>query len=308
MIDRRHFGRICAAALLFGRRVLEAAGSAPLTWTVRPDSGAGGERRYRADAQVMLLGITILHRTDVGDGAAAWRESTQDDGTNVRLLEFTGRSAPERAAGLNRFGFIQELSRNGHDEALYFGLMTSSPEESAAEARKALHSTAKEAWYSAIDGRMSAASIETANARFLAPARTSPAERPELIERARQALAGAARTKTAAQTAPQPFLHALAGLLAGANSGEAEYVYNGRMYRLSVEKSPDPKAASLFRERRLIAPGAAVIRVAGSLRRLEGGKPIEFRLWIEQGAPRPLPLRIEYQAKSYLRLTFEAQA
>jgi hypothetical protein len=47
--------------------------------------------------------------------------------------------------------------------------------------------------------------------------------------------------------------------------------------------------------------------VAGSLRRLEDGKPIEFHLWIEEGAPRPLPLRIDYQPKSYLRLTFEAQ-
>jgi hypothetical protein len=32
----------------------------------------------------------------------------------------------------------------------------------------------------------------------------------------------------------------------------------------------------------------------------------QFRLWIEEGAPRPLPLRIEYQPKSFLRLTFEA--
>jgi hypothetical protein len=42
------------------------------------------------------------------------------------------------------------------------------------------------------------------------------------------------------------------------------------------------------------------------LRRVDGGKPIEFRLWIEEGAAHPLPLRIEYQPKSYLRLTFEA--
>jgi hypothetical protein len=42
-----------------------------------------------------------------------------------------------------------------------------------------------------------------------------------------------------------------------------------------------------------------------------GGKraaPIEFRLWIEEGTARPLPLRIEYQPKPCLRLTFEALA
>jgi hypothetical protein len=309
MIHRRHFGRICAAALLFGRRFLDAAETIPLTWKVRPDSGAGCERRYRADAQVILLGITVLHRRDVGDGSAAWRESTAEDGTAVRLLEFTGRSAPERAAGLNRFGFIQELSRNGDTaqrEAIYFGLMTSSPEESAAEARKALHSTSKDAWYSAIDGHMNAEVIETARAHFLAPARTSLADRQELIERARQALADAPKTQAPARNAPYPFLHALASLLCASNATETQYAYNGRLYKLTVEKSPDPKAASLFREQRLISPAAGAIRVAGSLRRLEGGKPIDFRLWIEEGAPRPLPLRIEYQPKSYLRLTFEA--
>ncbi len=179
MTTRRHFGQICAAALLFGRRFLHAE-RVPLTWTVKPEASPGCERRYRADAQVMLLGITVLHRRDVGDGSAAWRESVSQDGTVVRLLEFTGRSAPERAAGLNRFGFIQELSQPG--EAIYFGLMTSSPEESAAEARQALHSTSKDALYSAIDGRTSPESVETASAHFRAPARTSLTERQELIE------------------------------------------------------------------------------------------------------------------------------
>lgn len=311
MTTRRNFGKICAAALVFGRRFLRAAEKVPLTWAVLQESNSGIERRYRADAQVILLGIPVLHRANVGDGSAACRECAAEDGIAVRMLEFTGRSAPERAAGLNRFGFIQELSRTGdpsRQEAIYFGLMTSSPEESAADARKALHSTSKDAWYAAIEGRMGADGIETAHARFLAPARTSPAERQALVERARQALASAEKTRmAAAQGEPHPFLHALASLLSGPHSAETQYAYNGRLYRLAVEKSPDPKAATQFREQRLISSTAGVIRVAGSLRRLEGGKPIDFRLWVEEGSPRPLPLRIEYQPKSYLRLTFEAQ-
>jgi hypothetical protein len=302
MNTRRQFGLCCAAALLFGRRFLHAAGRIPLTWQAQPDAGRGlsreCERRYRADAQVILLGITVLHRRDVGDGSAAWRESALEDGSVVRLLEFAGRSAPERAAGLNRFGFIQELSRSGdsaYPEAIYFGLMTASPEESAAEARLALHSASKEASYSAIDGRVDAEGIETARAHFVAPARTSSADRQELIERAHQALSGAPKTRTAAQNAPHPFLHALAELLRDPHRNETRYAYNGRLYDLTVEKSRDPKAAG-------------VIRVSGSLRRIDGGKPTEFRLWIEEGSPHPLPLRIEYQPKAYLRLTFEATA
>jgi len=321
---RRGFSRICAAALLSGKRSLRAAESAPptapLTWEAVPGASAGVERRYRADAQVILLSIPLLHRSNVGDGAAVWREAAAEDGAEVRLLEFTGRSAPERAAGLNRFGMVQELSRTvgragmpvgvqAGMEAIYFGLMTSSPEESAADARKALHSNAKEVWFSAIEGRIGGSSIETEGAHFLAPARTSPAERNELMEHARQALSGASKRTMewhSADGAPRPFLHALAGLLNQRGSAETQYAYNGRLYHLRVEKAPDPKAASFFRDQRLIPRTAAVNRISGSLWREEGGKPIEFRLWMEEGAARPLPLRIEYQPKSYLRLTFDA--
>jgi hypothetical protein len=285
----------------------------PLTWGAQPDPSTGLERRYRADAQVVLLSIPLLRRQGVGDGSAIWRESTAEDGARVRLLEFSGRSEPGRAAGLNRFGFIQELSRTADREiaeSLYFGLMTSSPEESAADAKKALHSTSKDAWYSAVEGHIAAGFIETTGARFVAPARTSLAERNELIGRARQALSGAPKRTAewhSAEGAPRPFLHALAGLLNRPGSSETQCAYNGRLYHLRVERSPDPKAASSFREQRLIPPTAAVTRISGTLRREEGGTPSEFRLWIEEGTPRPLPLRIEYQPRSYLRLTFEAQ-
>lgn len=291
MINRRDFGWLGAVALLSCRRFLRGA-QAPLTWAARPEPGVGGERAYRADAHVIVLGITVFRHLDVGDGSASWRESTQEDGSVLRLLEFTGRSAPDRAAGLNRFGFIQELSRSG--EAIYFGLMSSSPEESAAEAKAALHSKSKDAWYSAIDGRTYAGGTETANARFQAPARTSIEDRPQLIGQARQALSTATRSTTVAPGSPLPFLHALASLLNNSQNNATQYAYNGRLYGLKIERSRDPNAKG-------------VIRVNGNLRRLDGGKPVEFRLWMEEGAPHPLPLRIEYQPKSYLRLTFEAR-
>ena len=293
MTSRRQFWQFFTGALVFGRHFLHATDRTPLTWSVQPEVNSGYQRSYRADAQVMLLGVTVLHRANVGDGSAAWRESVSDDGSVVQLLEFAGRSAPERAAGLNRFGFIQELSRSG--EAIYFGVMTSSPEESAAEARQALHSTSKDAWYSAIDGRTSDDGVETTRARFTAPARTSPQERQGLIDRARQELAKAPKTTGVLSGARNPFLHALANLLSDPQTNATQYLYNGRLYHLAVERSRDPKM-----------PG--VIRLSGSLRRVEGGKTTEFRLWIEEGVAHPLPLRIEYQPKSYLKLTFEATA
>jgi len=311
---RRSFGWICAGGLFAGGRVLRAKEAAPLTWAVVPDSKVGTVRRYRADAQVILLSIPVLHRNGVGDGSAIWRESTAEEGVAIRLLEFTGRSAPEHAAGLNRFGFIQELSRTVggmYAESIYFGMMTSSPEENAAEARKALHSNAKEIPFSAIEARIAGRCIESTAAHFTAPARTSAADRGTLIECARQALSGAPKMKEDLHTVeptPRPFLHALANLLSCPNDSQAEYAYNSHVYSLRVKRSADPKAAAAFREQHLIPPAANVTRISGTLCRQNGGKPIDFKLWIEEGAAQPLPLRIEYQPKPYLRLTFEALA
>ncbi len=310
-LTRRDFGRICAAGLLFPATLRFARGAGSLTWEARPSSGTGGERRYRADAQVLLFSIPVLHRAGVGDGSAAWHDS-EGEGRAVRLLEFNGRSLPERAAGLNRLGFIQELSEQAElaaPQSIYFGLMTSSPEESAEDARKALHSKAAEVDYSAIEGRVAEGSMETASARFIAPASLS-ARSGELIQRARQALSGVPR-----RTAPlapsdgsvRPFLHALAELLIHPGGGETRYVYAGRLYHLRVETAADPKAAAVFRARGLLRGSGKALRVEGRLHREEGGKTTDFRLWIEEGDPRPIPLRIEFQPKSYLRLTFEAE-
>ena len=296
-----------------GRHFLQAAEYRPVGWLSEARTAGGVRRRYRADAQILMLSVPVLHCKGVGDGSALWSDSVASNGTTERFLEFTGRSAPEHAAGLNRFGFIQELSRTADRERLeshYFGLMTSSPEESAAEARKALYTDAKEAWFSAIEGHITERSIETVSARFLAPTRTSAAERSQLMEQARQALAAASTRKQDALAAglpPRTFLHVLADVLSGNGPSRTQYVYNGRLYHFKVEKSPDAKAARAFRELGLIGATATLARISGMLWR-DGGKPTEFKLWIEEDNPHPLPLRIEYQPRNYLRLTFEAEA
>jgi hypothetical protein len=128
------------------------------------------------------------------------------------------------------------------------------------------------------------------------------------MQRARQALAGAQKRTAewhSAEGAPLPFLHALAGVLSRKGASETRCAYNGRMYRLKVERGADAKATVLYRGQGLISPAAAVMRVSATLQREEGGPLNVFRVWVEEGSPRPLPLRVEYQPKSYLRLTFE---
>jgi hypothetical protein len=270
------------------------------------------ERRYRADAQVLVLSLPILRRSGVGGGNVVWRE-WRDPAGLVRLLEFTGYSSPERAAGLNRLGFIRETCHGDDDatrESNYFGVMTASAEESAEEARKALHSNATEAAYTAIQGRIAGGQVETATAHFMGPARLSADRRTELWARAEQALSTAPKKPPefrASGPIPAPFLHALADALRTPGRGESQYVYSGRLYRLWVRRAADPKAAGFFHEKGVIGASAGVVRVSGKVRREAGGKETEFRVWIEEGAVQPVPLRIDFQPKSYLRLVFEAE-
>ena len=311
ILSRRNFARMlgCAVALcpacadphdLLG---LLAANPAP-------SAGLDVERRYRADAHVLLFGVPVLHRQAVGEGRVVWRESAAS-GT-ARFLEFSAFSVPARAAGVNRMGFIREIARTGQSggECIYFGLMTASPEESAAAAREALHTTAKEQAFTAIDGRIGAGQTETAIAHFTAPASLSGGCTTEVLELARHALASA-RTVAVAETGHEyasSFLQCLAGLLMRPERAEGSYIYSGRRYRLQLSRSRDAKASAYFSDCGLIRGQEAVIRVSGQARREAGDLAAEFRLWVVNGAKRPLPLRIDYRAKSYLRLVFEVVA
>jgi hypothetical protein len=306
-VSRRSLGRMLALGPLFRFIGSCQSRAARLEWREEPAAGSAIRRNYRADAQVVLLSVPLLRRTGVGGGSVVWSEEA-----GVRLLEFNGYSLPEHAAGLNRLGFIRELARvqEGPPEVLYFGLMTSSPEESAAEAQKALHQKLQNQLYTAIEGRVAPGSVQTTAAHFSAPARLSANDHDELMRLARQALSSASESapefdpRNASETT---FLQSLAGLLLNRTSSQTRYTYSGRLYNLRLHKVPDAKATTYFRNRHLIPAAANVIRAEGKLQRQAGGKEINFQLWVEEAAQRPLPLRIEYQAKSYLRLIFEAE-
>jgi hypothetical protein len=249
-----------AAGAKFAGEVLAAdvAGGA-LSWAQEPQAESGRERRYRATAQILVLSIPLVRWPNVGGGSAVWRETELPQKRCVRLLEFTGFSRPERAAGLNRLGFIREISRiaeNGATESLYFGLMTASPEETAEEARKSLHSTAKQAAYTAIDGRIGDGMVKTVVAHFEAPSQWSFNNREDLIQLAHKALASAPARPTEGEAggpAVRPFLETLADALRPNGPAEARFAYAGRFYRLRIEKEPDAKATANFRQRRLVA-------------------------------------------------------
>jgi len=315
-ITRRAWSRLLGGTACWSLLRCTRAAALPaierLTWDTSPVD-IHNERRYRADAQVLLLSIPLLRREDVGSGSVVWKESAVAGGATLRLLEFTGFSRPDRAAGLNRLGFLREISRMTGDlvsESLYLGVMTSSPEESVEQARQALHSRASEVTYTAIDGRIQFNQSQTVTAHFTAPSGWSIDNQGELLDRAQRALATVRQdtpeTHSDSAGAP-PFLQAVAGLLRQPGQNQTSYAYSGRLYRLSLSQAADPQATAHFRARGLLAANDYATCASGKVRRENGGAEHHFRLWFQQGAQRPLPLRIEYSPKSYLRLVFEAQ-
>jgi len=302
-ISRRAFAGLLAAATMRGAD----AGIPALSWS--EEGGAACPQwssRYRATAQVLILGMSLLRRENVGGGSVVWRESA-GAGPRSRLLEFTGYSSPERAAGLNRVGLIREmrLESNGTPEFFYFGFMTSSPEESAEAARKALHSSAREQSYSVIDGRVGPGMTQCVVAHFSAPASEV---RTALLDRARQAVGSGTRQPLNPGPPAGTFLQTLADGILRRDTSELRYIYSGRSYRMRLSFASDPNTAAAFARRGVEASGDGVLRITGHTRREAGGKESEFRLWVPELAERPVPLRIEYQPKSYLRLVFDLEA
>jgi hypothetical protein len=78
-------------------------------------------------------------------------------------------------------------------------------------------------------------------------------------------------------------------LLNPAVKTEGSLVYNGKLFTLETEKQPD----------------AGLTRLNGTLHETATGQKSTFRLWYEKDSESFLPVKIEYRAKSFLKLIFE---
>lgn len=252
---------------------------------------------YRADATVLFLGMTILRRKNVGGGSIHFEEA-QSDTAKRFAITFKAGSLRERAGGLNRLGYIQEVcveSKSTLREAAYFGIMTSSPEESFADAKGALEKESKDGVrYTAIDGVNSAGRARSASHRWIFPPEYDWSRCDAIVSIARE------RTKSAepnwrqieanASGTPHTFLYiVLRALRDPAKRSEFEYVFGPERFRLTTEKSLETKDTT---------------RLKGEILNQATGKKTNFNVYFHPGAT--LPARIEFQPRSYLRLSFEA--
>jgi hypothetical protein len=244
--------------------------------------------------------MTVFRRPGVGGGEASMEE-TGDGETRRHTYFFAGGSDPNRAHGLSRLGWIRETvvgSAAAHSAADYFGVMTSSPEESLEHARKAMENPATgRIAFSAVSGRNIAGRSRSAVTHFEYGSSAGWSDRG-LIDHAQSIFRGPVDWRETAwpnspNQPPPTFLFALASLLKQRTKrAAARYVYNEQEYTLELDTLPAGKDR--------------LVPVHGKIRNLRTGKESLFRLWLEAGSSSIVPVRIEYQARSFLRLTFEA--
>jgi hypothetical protein len=179
-------------------------------------------------------------------------------------------------------------------------VLTSSPEESLEHARKSVATPPSGlSVFSAVRGRNTAGHSRSAITHFDYAASAIWSDRG-LIERAQSTFDANVDWRETSwpnspNQAPPTFLFQLATLLRQrAPRSEGRYVYDEQEYLLELE------VPQTGRE------GERLLPVRGMIRNLRTGHEVPFRLWLEDAADSIVPVRIEFQPRSFLRLTFEA--
>jgi hypothetical protein len=269
------------------------------------------ECAYRVDATILLLSVPVLRRNGVGDARVALRQSpeTTENGSERRLaLEFAAASDPSRARGLDRMGWIREvvLEKDGAAQlAGVLGIMSDSPEQTAEKARTALRSEASAERLVAIDSSYSGSADRRTRSRvirFRAP-RGNWTGGEGLPDLARQSFQSSPvswkEARWPGDVAPTTFLYALKRCLEAGGPRSTEYIWNQDRYAMHLQREADANVSREF--------SAPVDRVHGELENLtQNLRPLRFQIWIDRESPIPMPLRIEFQPRSFLRLTLEA--
>jgi hypothetical protein len=245
----------------------------------------------------MFLGVTILRRQNVGGGSIHFEEA-QSDNSRRRGITFRAGSLPSRARGLNRLGYIQEVCIEENAllrEAAYFGFMTSSPEESFADAKNALEKQNGEGLkYTAINGVNIAGRARSASHHWIFPSEYDWSKSESLVETARQKTGSAdhqwKQQNWTAGATPGTFLNAVLDAARSSPArSEAYYIFGEKRCRLTTEKSRDSDGLT---------------KLKGEILNQVTGKKTGFSAWFEPD--NILPRKIEFQARSYLKLAFES--
>jgi len=259
-------------------------------------------RPYRATASILVLGGRSIKRKDVGSGYASV-ETGAWDGQTVTALQFAAGSKPERARGLNRLGLMREAVVEQDARLLetsYAGFMTSSPEKSLDQGRQALNTAASEMPCTLGRGDSGRGRTELSVRRFALPGTTHWTDAASILNSLeKDSLDTLAHHETIALGPSATFLYAVQrAALDNAANARRQFCHNGKLLELITEKhrvSGEP------------ADSRTAVRMTGAIRDQSGAEIAQFSVWFDPADPSGIPNRIEFRARSFLRLTFESE-
>jgi hypothetical protein len=285
---------------LLSARLSGARSATPLSKSIR---------KYTASATVTLLGCPIASKGGVGSGYILIDES---DGSTT--IELGAGSHPESARGLNRLGLIQEsvveTAPGEVSGCSYFAFMTASKEKSLDEARKALDDQSGEMVpYTAAHAEGSGGRCRSRVDRLYFSPKMTWRDIDKLTADARAAIARDTDPLKEIEVgdANAPFLYAVrCALLDPARHTRRELFFNSGIFLLETVKKADPDAGAHLAAKNLIPAHSVAMRLDSTLTDRRTGAKTPFRVWYAQGCETEPPLRYEYQVRSFLRLTFEA--
>ena len=255
-------------------------------------------RPYQATATILVLGVPIFKRKDVGSGCASVETGASGNQT-VTALQFAAGSKPERARGLNRLGLMREavVEQDAHLlRTSYAGFMTSSPEKSLDQGRQALNAAASEMPCLLGSGESGRGRTELSVRPFTSPCATRWTDAMAILNSIeKNSPESPARHATSSNGPSATFLYAVRrAALEDALSTRRQFCHNGKLHELITEKHP-------------AADSQPAMRMTGSIRDHSGAEIAQFSVWFDPADPSGIPNRIEFRARSFLRLTFESE-
>jgi hypothetical protein len=270
----------------------EVPNCSPALRKTYPEPSHSRELIYRADAVVQVLGLRVFSRENVGGG-----EARLERAPGRLSLRFAAGSNPDRAKGLNRIGYVEEQTATGEDgtaRSSTYGFITETREQTFEESRRALnYANAEAATYTVLEARGHGARVDARVFRVETEARLSWPGWREVLAAVSTAQPASEPRQTSVEfpwgRTATSFLGAVhEAMQAGAGQGQRPYVYNGQLYSLTWRSTASE----------------GMVRMDALIRNRRTGAQTPFQLWFDGNNADPLPCRIEYQPRGFLRLTF----
>lgn len=226
----------------------------------------------------------------------AFEQAIQDNSV-LTGLQFIAGSWPDRLRGFNRFGATQEIVREQKQaiaQSAYVGFMASSREEGLSDARKAFVSPTGTQTFTVAVGRATAegCTYVTKQRTFDSKLRWTDCVGFMGDLDADTKLPPETHVANYGPGCLPTFLYAVRRATTSPDQSST-YVHNGKVYRLRVQSKVDAKSGQ-----RVITGWTSEIGTRGES---------EFRFWLAQNDPTSLPIRIEFRARSFLKLTLETE-